>query len=114
MDLDLRKIASTALIIFGAWIAVSAMGFRHEKLQAMNAFLVGITIVALAIVGRRRAGGAYWATFGACAVVAAWLFVSSLVLPGRTPGIQAHHLLLATLAFGFAGTALAAPPRAAA
>jgi hypothetical protein len=108
MDLDLRKIASTALIIFGAWIAISSIEWRHTTAQAVNTFVVGVGLVALAVIGRGRTGAR--GAFGACAVVSAWLFFSPWILPGRTPGLVTHHFLLATLAFGFAGTALASPP----
>jgi hypothetical protein len=103
--LNVNRIGAIANLLFGGWLMLSSIFWRDSPAQAYNTLVVGALAVAFALLALRRTP---FAEVGNVAL-AAWLFVSPLVLPGGTAGITAHHLLLATLLFGFAAPPLAKP-----
>lgn len=103
--LNVNRIGAIANILFGAWLMLSSLFWRHTPVHAMNTLVVGALAVALALLALRRTPFAEAGNV----LLAGWLFVSPLVLSGATAGITAHHLLLATLLFGFAAPPLAKP-----
>lgn len=106
--LDVNRIGAVASILFGGWLMISSIFWREAPAHATNTLVVGALAVAFALLSLRRTAFAEVGNL----VLALWLFVSPAVLPGGTPGIAVHHLLLATLLFGFAAPPLARPDRA--
>jgi len=101
MDLDLRKIASTALLVIAVWMAFAATYFRHAGASTLNAFFVAAGLAACAVVGRGRSR----ASTGAFAValgLSVWLFFSAWTLAGATPRFIINNVFVSVLAFGFA------------
>lgn len=103
--LNVNRIGAIANVLFGAWLMLSSLFWRHSPAHAYNTLVVGALAAVLALLALRRAPFAEAGNV----VLAGWLFVSPFVLPGATAGIIAHHLLLATLLFGFAAPPLAKP-----
>lgn len=103
--LNVNRIGAIANVLFGAWLMLSSLFWRHAPAQAYNTLVVGGLVALFALLALRRTA---FAEVGNV-VLAAWLFLSPFVLPGGTAGIVAHHFLLATLVFGFAAPPLAKP-----
>lgn len=102
--LNVTRIGAIANIVTGGWLMLSALFFRHEPMHAINTLVVGALAVAFALVAMRRrplfeAGNI---------VLAAWLFVSVVAIPGGTAALVINHFIVATLLFGFAAPVMAA------
>lgn len=104
---DVRKTSAIALVVLSAWLAISAFLWEHTTAQWLNAVLTGGVLGTFALAG--YAG--FRKAFIACTALAVWLFLSLWALPGRTPGLVIHNMLVAALAFGFAAAPLATPRR---
>lgn len=104
---ELRKTASTFIIVLSIWLGASAVFWTHSSAQIVNALLTGGLMGTCAILG----GAAIRVGFAGCAALAVWLFTSVWVLSGATPGLVMHHMLVSVLAFGFACGPLAEPGR---
>lgn len=108
MDLDLRKIASTALLVIAVWMAFAAAYFRHTGASAVNAFLVAAGLAACALFGRSRTR-ATTVAFSIAVALSVWLFFATWTLAGATPRFIINNVFFSVLAFGFACAPLATP-----
>lgn len=103
--LNVTRMSGTANLVLGAWLMISALFWRHSSAQAFNALVIGTIAVALAIETLRRSRFFEAGTI----MLALWLFLSPIAIPGGTAAIVIHHFIVSTLLFGFAAPALAAP-----
>jgi hypothetical protein len=92
--MDTQVSARAANIILGAWLFISAFLWPHSPQQYTNAWLVGLLVAAIAIVGFWVPSIRYLNT-----VLAVWLFISAWALPRVNSGTTWNHVLVAIAIF---------------
>lgn len=92
--MDAQGSARIANIILGAWLFISAFIWPHSPQQYTNAWLVGLLVMAVAII-------AFWAPQVRYlnTLLAIWLFISAWSLPRMTAGTAWNHALVAIAIF---------------
>lgn len=97
------------IIATGVWLAVSGILWRHSLAQLVNAVLVGLVSVALGLLALRPAPRFVFARY-LVVPLGTWLFLSSWLLPTRTPLTVANHLVVASLLLGIGMLPILAEP----
>ncbi len=92
--MDAQGSARLANIILGAWLFISAFMWQHSAAQYTNAWVVGLLIAAVAIIGFWAPQVRYVNT-----ALAAWLFISAWALPHDNRGTVWNHALVAIAVF---------------
>lgn len=92
--MDSKSIIRGANLTLGAWLVVSAFLWPHSQQQFTNAWLVGLLVAAVALLGVWVPSVRYVNT-----VLAVWLFVSSWILPRASTGTIWNHVLVAGAIF---------------
>jgi hypothetical protein len=95
--MNIRRIASIADIVLGVWLLLTCLLWAQFPLQVVNAIVVGCAAIILGGISLRGQDWCRWVVAG----FAIWLFVSLWILPRGSAAIVAHHLVIATLLFGF-------------
>ena len=108
IDIDVRNMASVALVAIAVWLGFSAILIATTVPQILNTAFVAAALFACAMLGRRAIPGAY----SAAIAVSAWLFFSPFLMATQSPLLVVSNLIASTLAFGFAGSAVTAKPPA--
>jgi hypothetical protein len=78
----------------GLWLFVSAFLWPHGAAQLANATIVGVLLVAVALVRQTRQEHARHAS----TALAVWLFLANMLLPTSLPTTW-NHALVAVLVF---------------
>lgn len=84
-------------VVLGAWLFISAFVWRHSDAQFTNTWVVGLLIVAAALLGIRYSWGRY-INMG----LAAWLFLSTLFFPRIASATLWNNLIVAIIVFAMA------------
>lgn len=89
-----KVFARGANIVLGAWLFISSFLWSHSQPQFTNAWMVGLLVSAIAIIG-------LWAPpiRFANTALSVWLLLSAWLLPGADPGTQWNHVLVAIAVF---------------
>jgi len=88
--------ARIANIILGVWLFISAFIWPHSQAQLTNTWIVGLAIIAIALIALAAPPVKYLNT-----ALAVWLFISVWVLRGGVPGTQWNNAIVAILVFLF-------------
>lgn len=88
--------ARIANIILGIWLFISAFLWPHSDAQLTNTWIVGLAIIAIALIALAAPPVKYLNT-----ALAIWLFISVWVLRGGVPGTQWNNAVVAILVFLF-------------
>lgn len=88
--------ARIANIILGVWLFISAFLWTHSQAQLTNTWIVGLAVIAVALIALAAPPVKYINT-----ALAIWLFISVFALPAVTPGTQWNNALVAILVFLF-------------
>ncbi len=92
--MDAQGSARFINVILGGWLFISAFIWPHAHGQFTTAWLVGLAVTAIAIIG-------YWAPQIRYlnTLLAVWLFCSAFALPRLTVGTAWNHALVAIAIF---------------
>jgi hypothetical protein len=85
-----------ANLILGAWLFISAFLWRHAAGERSNTWIVGLLIIAFAILSAARPQARYANT-----VLAVWLFFSTLTSYHMTSATAWSNCIVAILVFLF-------------
>jgi hypothetical protein len=83
-------VAGVGIVVLGLWLFLSAFLWPHTSVQFTNALLVAFLLVGGGVLCLQRVPRARHATAG----IAAWLIVSSLVLPDLTPATRVNDMVV--------------------
>jgi hypothetical protein len=92
--MDAQRNARIANVILGVWLFISAFIWPHNHPQYINAWLVGLLVTAISIIGFFEPSIRYLNT-----ALAVWLFVSAFALPRMTVGTSWNHALVGIAIF---------------
>lgn len=81
-------------VVLGIWLIISAFMWPHAPAEALNTWIVGIVITAVALIGF-----AVPAIRLANSVAAIWLFIGTLALPHVYRGTAWNNCIVAILVF---------------
>jgi hypothetical protein len=87
-------IARYANIVLGTWLFLSAFLWPHSYAQVTNTWVVGLLVVALAVVSLRVPQARYMN-----AILAVWLFLSAFALPTLRMATVWNNALVAIAVF---------------
>lgn len=88
--------ARIANIVLGVWLFISAFLWPHTQAQLTNSWVVGLAIIAVALIALAAPPVKYINT-----ALAIWLFISVWALPAEAAGTQWNNAIVAILVFLF-------------
>jgi hypothetical protein len=74
----------------GMWLFLSGFLWRHGRPQTINAWVVGILVVSVALAGLEERPHARWINVS----LGVWLIVSTFFLPGTTHVTAVNHVVV--------------------
>jgi hypothetical protein len=86
----------TANLAIGAWLFMSAFLWHHNMAEFRNALLTGVICFIVALMSLNRPVMRFANT-----VLALWLFLSAVVIPGTSRITAVNHALAAILMLTF-------------
>ncbi|HWV39722.1 MAG TPA: SPW repeat protein [Vulgatibacter sp.] len=88
--------ARIANIVLGVWLFISAFLWSHTQSQLTNTWIVGLAIIAVALIALAAPPVRYVNT-----ALAVWLFISVWALPSESAATQWNNAIVAILVFLF-------------